>query len=106
MYLATTPCRHSPCPHDQDPDTCDYLSYTTASGCPSSRAPHHIRTGSITWQRSRGIPLEVVADRVNASPQTIEQYYDKEDPRRELEERRRDHIDRLSLTDDTDTTNQ
>jgi len=97
MYLGTVPCAHSPCPHGKNPKTCEFLSYSHASKCPSSRSPHQIRTGSITWQRSRGVPVEVVAERVNASVETIEQYYDKEDPRRELEERRRDHLQNLSL---------
>lgn len=99
-YLATVPCRHEECPHDRDPDSCEYLSYVTASGCPSSRSPHQIRTGSITWQLSRGVPIEVIADRVNSSPETIEEHYDKEDPRRELEQRRRGHLDSLELDND------
>ncbi|MFC7134310.1 MULTISPECIES: tyrosine-type recombinase/integrase [Salinibaculum] len=102
-YLATVPCKHGPCPHENDPASCEYLSYVTASGCPSSRSPHQVRTGSITWQLSRGVPIEVIADRVNSSPDTIEEHYDKEDPRRELEVRRRGHLDALSLDDDTRT---
>lgn len=101
MYLATTPCRHSPCPHGKSPKTCEYLSYTKASGCPSSRSPHQIRTGSITWQRSKGLSPEVVSSRVNASVEVIEQYYDKEDPRRELEQRRRLELGNLELDNDT-----
>jgi hypothetical protein len=100
MYLATVPCHRTDCPHERNPDTCEWLSYSTASQCPSSRAPHHIRTGSITWQRSRGLPVEVVAKRVNSAPSTIRNHYDKEDPRRELEERRRAHLENLELTDD------
>jgi len=97
MYLGTVPCRYRDCPHGKDPDTCEYLAYSRASGCPSSRAPHHIRTGSITWQRSRGLPVEVVAERVNASVDVIERHYDKEDPRRELEQRRRTHLSNLEI---------
>jgi len=100
-YLATVPCHHTQCPHDREPQTCEWLSYSTASNCPSSRSPHQVRTGSITWQLSRGVPIEVIADRVNSSPDTIEQHYDKEDPRRELEERRRDHLDSLEVNDDS-----
>lgn len=98
-YLATVPCKHDPCPHGYSPTDCEFLYYSTASGCPSSRAPHHVRTGSITWQLSRGVPIETIATRVNSSPETIKQHYDKPDPRRELEERRRRHLDSLALED-------
>jgi len=102
MYLATVPCHYTACPHDRDPETCDWLTYTSASHCPSSRSPHQIRTGSITWQRSRELPLDVVSGRVDSAPDTIEQYYDKEDPQREFEERRKQYLDRLD-TDDSST---
>lgn len=98
-WLATVPCHHSPCPHGKQQASCDWFSQSRASNCPSSRAPHHVRTGSITWQLSRGVPIEVVATRVNASVDTIETYYDKEDPERELELRRRSHLDNLTLED-------
>jgi site-specific recombinase XerD len=96
-YLATLPCQHSACPHDKDPETCEYKEYAQASGCPSSRAPHHVRTGSITWQRNRGIPAEVVAERVNSSVDTIEQHYDKEDPVEEMIQRRQPYLDALDI---------
>lgn len=99
-YVATEPCLHEDCPHDNQRETCDWTLQTTASSCPSSRSPHQIRTGSITWQRSRGIPIEVVAKRVDASVRTIKKHYDKEDPRRELEERRRGHLSNLEIRND------
>ena len=97
MYLATVPCLHSACPHGNDPDTCDYLDFTTASQCPSSRSPHQVRTGSITWQLNRGVPVETVSDRVNTSVRVLKRHYDKPDRLEELEERRREHIDRLGF---------
>jgi site-specific recombinase XerD len=100
--LATVPCNYRDCPHGHDPATCEWLSHSRVSQCPSSRAPHHVRTGSITWQRSQGVPVEVVATRVNASVDTIETYYDKEDPRAELEARRRGHLDNLELDNSND----
>lgn len=95
--LATVPCAHRECPHGNQPQSCEWLSQSKVSQCPSSRAPHHVRSGSITWQLSRGVPIEVVAKRVNASVDTIETYYDQEDPRRELEHRRRTHLSNLQL---------
>jgi site-specific recombinase XerD len=100
-WLATVPCHYRDCPHGKRQASCEWFSQSRASNCPSSRAPHHIRTGSITWQRSQGVPAEVVATRVNASVQTIETYYDKEDPEQELERRRRGHLDHLALEDTT-----
>lgn len=102
MYMATVPCLHSPCPHDRDPETCEYTSYQHASGCPSSRSPHHVRTGAITWMRNRGIPAEIVAERVNASVETIEQHYDKEEPIAKMIERRDPYFADLDIDTDHD----
>lgn len=88
MYLATQPCLHAECPHGRDRDTCEWTAYASASQCPSSRAPHHVRTGAITWMRTRGVPAEVVAERVNSGVDTIQEHYDVEDPVREMLERR------------------
>lgn len=84
-YLATLPCQHGPCPHGKDPDECDWTEYVHSSNCPSSRSPHPIRTGAITWILNQGWPPEDVAERVNADVRTIESHYDKADP----EERRK-----------------
>jgi site-specific recombinase XerD len=91
-YNATVPCIHSDCPHGNDPAVCEFLRYEKASGCPSSRSPHHVRTGAITWMRNRGVPAEIVAERVNASVETIEEHYDKENPVDEMIKRRDPHF--------------
>lgn len=100
MYQATFPCRFFSCPHGYDPASCDFKTYTRSSNCPSSRAPHHVRTGSITWHRDRGWPPDAVAERVNASIETIEEYYDKASRRERMENRRRPHLTKLGLTTD------
>lgn len=97
MYLATIPCLHSACPHGNDRETCEYVDYSKASGCPSSRSPHQVRTGSITWQLNRGVPIEVVAERVNTSVRVLKRHYDQPTKREELEERRRQYVDRLGF---------
>lgn len=97
MYLATQPCLHSECPHGKQRSTCEWTDYSHGSKCPSSRAPHQVRTGSITWQLNRNVPLKVVAERVNTSVRTLKKHYDQPTRREELEERRREHIDRLSF---------
>lgn len=75
-YLATLPCLFVPCPHGRDRPTCDWTEYGQASKCPSSRSPHPIRSGSITYQLNIGFPPSVVAERVNADVPTIEDHYD------------------------------
>lgn len=98
-YLAPLPCRYGLCPHDQSPRSCPYKDYHEASKCLSSRSPHKIRTGSITWQLHLGFPPEVVAERVNATVETIDQYYDHASPLERLEERRRPYIDLMEFDD-------
>ena len=97
MYQATVPCLHSPCPHGNDPATCEFLTYSTASKCPSSRAPHQVRTGAITWMLNRGIPIDVVAARANVSVSVLKKHYDKPDYIEEMEKRRRPHLDSLGF---------
>ncbi|AFK19046.2 phage integrase/site-specific recombinase [Haloferax mediterranei ATCC 33500] len=89
-YLATQPCLYRACPHGRDRHSCSYTNRNKSSQCPSSRSPHAIRTGSITWQLDRGIPIELVAERVNAAPATIRRYYDKADELERFRERRQE----------------
>lgn len=87
-YQATQPCLWMECPHSKRRQTCQWTQRSHASKCPSSRSPHTIRTGSITWQLNMGVPIEVVAERVNASIAVIKQYYDQADPEEAFERRR------------------
>ncbi|GAA0272257.1 tyrosine-type recombinase/integrase [Halobacterium noricense] len=96
-YLATLPCLHSECPHGRKRETCEFTERNKASQCPSSRSPHQIRTGSITYQLDSGLPPEVVATRVNASVETIKKHYDKATPRQRMQRRRRRYVDRLEF---------
>jgi len=89
-YLGTQPCVATACPHNRQRETCEFREKSHASKCPSSRAPHQVRTGSITWQLNRGLSYVKVAERVAASPETIRRYYDKGDYADELERRRPD----------------
>ena len=101
-YQATQPCVATACPHNRQRDTCGYTEKSHASKCPSSRAPHAIRTGSITWQLNRGLSYVKVAERVASSPETIRRYYDKADYAEELARRRPDTNDLDILTDSDD----
>lgn len=103
-YQATQPCLYTSCPHNRRRETCEYIQRQHSSKCPSSRAPHAIRTGSITWQLNRGLSYVKVAERVAASPETIRRYYDKADLDDELARRRPDteYLDILHKTGDSD----
>lgn len=98
-YLATQPCLYRDCPHGRERSTCSYVDRNHASKCPSSRSPHRIRTGSITWQLNRGLDIEQVAARVNASPAVIRKHYDAASEREAFEERRRDAAAALDVTE-------
>lgn len=97
IYHATIPCRHSECPHDKTPRSCEWTGRNEASGCPSSRSPHQVRTGSITWQLNRGLTYEEVAERVNSDPDTLRRYYDKATDVERMELRRRNLVDDLEF---------
>jgi site-specific recombinase XerD len=96
-YLATQPCISGPCPHDKDPAECEYRSYHQAAGCPSSRSPHQVRTGAITYMLNNDVPIERVAERVNATVEVIKRHYDKQHQREEMEQRRRAYVDDIEI---------
>lgn len=102
VYQSTQPCVTIACPHNRQRDRCEYTQKSHASKCPSSRAPHAVRTGSITWQLNRGLSYVKVAERVAASPETIRRYYDKADLDDELARRRPDTEDLDILRGDDD----
>lgn len=87
-YQATQPCLWMQCPHSKRRDRCQWTERNHASKCPSSRSPHTVRTGSITWQLNQGYPIERVAERVNATIAVIKQYYDQATAEEEFEQRR------------------
>lgn len=98
-YQATHPCLWTECPHGKRRDSCEWTERTHASKCPSSRSPHRIRTGSITWQLNQGLSIDVVSERVNASPSVIRQHYDQAAVAEEFEERRRAAETALDISD-------
>jgi site-specific recombinase XerD len=98
-YMATQPCAYRPCPHDKDRETCEYRTKSHASKCPSSRSPHQIRTGSITHQLNKWGDFELVAERVNANPETLRRYYDKASDDEQYRERRAGLVDELELSE-------
>ena len=102
-YLGTQPCLYRDCPHGTTRACCEFPTRNHASKCPSSRSPHAIRTGSITWQLGK-MEIDQVASRVNAAPSTIRRYYDVASIREEFEDRRREIGTNLDI-DENDTEN-
>ena len=97
-YLATVPCTRGPCPHDEDPDSCEYLSSTTASGCPSSRSPNQVRSGAITRMLHR-----TSKERVKYRAKTTQwEHYDHATQQQKMQHRDREVIDDIGLEGDDD----
>ncbi|MFB6127182.1 MAG: tyrosine-type recombinase/integrase [Halolamina sp.] len=101
-YMSTHPCVAQPCPHGHEKATCEFRGYATASQCPSAYGPHHVRTGSISWHRDRGVPKEITGERVNASEDVIDRYYDKSTKHERMELRRRPHLDKVDIEEEDD----
>ncbi|QSG05327.1 tyrosine-type recombinase/integrase [Halapricum desulfuricans] len=87
-YEATQPCMAVECPHGKRRPNCEWVPRNRSSLCPSTRAPHAIRRGSITWQLNLGFDLQTVADRAAATPSVIRRYYDDPNYDDELDRRR------------------
>ena len=88
VYRWTQPCRWGGCPHDEDPNTCEYRKRESLANCPSSRSPHGVRRGAITKHLRDGTPEEVVSDRMNSSREVIDQHYDERSEREKMRLRR------------------
>jgi len=88
VYIVTQPCRYGTCPHDREPETCEATEHSKEARCPSSRSPHPLRSGVITYLRDQDWPPEVVGERVDATPETIRLHYDLPDKIRRMQSRR------------------
>ncbi|WP_049923873.1 tyrosine-type recombinase/integrase [Halopiger djelfimassiliensis] len=86
-YKWTRPCAVGlGCPHDRDPEECEAAQKNnSAYKCPSSRAPHHIRTGYITDQKNRGVSSDAIDQRCDVSPRVQDLHYDLPDDTEERE---------------------
>ncbi|MFT4949611.1 MAG: site-specific recombinase XerD [Natronomonas sp.] len=86
-YKRTRPCMVGlDCPHDRDPEDCEAAQKNnSAFKCPSSRAPHHIRTGYITDQKNRGVSGDGIEQRCDVSSRVQKLHYDLPDDAEERE---------------------
>lgn len=99
-YLGTQPCLAQRCPHGEERPACTYVHRNHASKCPSSRALHAVRTGSITWQYLQGVDVEDIGKRVNATPETVRKHYLKPELVDEFEQRRAETTLSLDIQND------
>jgi hypothetical protein len=101
-YMWTRPCEVGlDCPHDRNPADCDAAQKNNlAFKCPSSRAPHYIRTGYITDQKNRGVSAGGVEQRCDVSPRVQKLHYDLPD---DTEERERFEDEFREADDDPDS---
>lgn len=53
----------------------------STSTCRSSRSPHNVRSGRMTTYRRDDVLRQVVGDRLNASAQVLDTYYDRHSER-------------------------
>lgn len=88
LYRVTRPCwRGEGCPHDRNIDTCEATHIDHASKCPSSRSPHDVRSGRVTYYRREDVPRRIVEDRLNASEDILSRHYDRRSDREQAEQR-------------------
>ncbi|CAI50775.1 XerC/D-like integrase [Natronomonas pharaonis DSM 2160] len=89
LYRVTRPCWYNDgCPHDRDPDECEATDDGSMSKCPSSRSPHDVRSGRLTFYRLREVDEKVVSDRMDASEEILDKHYDRRSERQKAEQRR------------------
>jgi site-specific recombinase XerD len=95
FYKLSHPCFYTgECPHDENPETCDYKQNVDyASQCPSAEPPHSARKASITYWRQRDTPAQQVGERANVNQDIIEKHYDKRTDQKKMDQRK-DFFDR------------
>lgn len=93
---ATQPCEYGECPHDIDPAECDARgSDGYPSKCPSSRGPHAVRRGSITYHLNQEVSPEVVSERCDVSLEVLYKHYDVRTDRERMTVRKNNMEDLL-----------
>jgi site-specific recombinase XerD len=96
VYRLTQPCAYGACPHQRDPETCEATERQHESKCPSSRSPHPVRKGSISWHLANRVPISVVETRCDASREVIRRHYDMRSPVDRALDRRDSVLPRVS----------
>ena len=79
VYKYSRPCSvDGECPHDRTPSTFEAAqSADTASRCPSSVPPYALRHGYLSNRLNLEVPIEIVGERCDVSPDVIKKHYDE-----------------------------
>lgn len=90
FYRLSHPCFYTgKCPHDENPDDCEYKQNVDySSQCPSAEPPHSARKASITYWRQRDTPAQQVGERANVNQDIIEKHYDKRSKKDKMNQRK------------------
>lgn len=83
----TRPCYYSDeCTVGREIKDCEATSWEEAAKCPESVKPHSIRRSSITNWLNEGHSKELISDRMDVSPDVLDEHYDArtEEEKREL----------------------
>jgi hypothetical protein len=86
----TQPCEYAECPHERDPETCEARGDGYSSKCPSSRSPHAVRRGAITYHLNSNTSPEVVSERMDVSLDVLYEHYDARTEKERMDVRRDD----------------
>ncbi|WP_338728841.1 site-specific integrase [Haladaptatus sp. DJG-WS-42] len=78
-YKYTQPCRIGlECPGGRNPDVCEARQeHEQCATCPYNYHPHALRGASITHHLNDGWPVNNLSERVDASPEVINDHYDE-----------------------------
>lgn len=91
IYRVTRPCWiGDECPHDKDPNSCEWNTYHACSKCPSTRSPHDFRKARVTKFRNDGVSKGVVSDELDASGDILDKHYDRANQRQRAQRRWRE----------------
>ncbi|MFP9062323.1 tyrosine-type recombinase/integrase [Natrialbaceae archaeon A-chndr2] len=92
VYAVTRPCvTEGGCPHeDYDPDLCEAAQNNNdACKCPSSKAPHALRSGALTRQIKNEVPESLISDRADVSVEVLKAHYAELSEEEQMELRRK-----------------
>ena len=92
IYAVTRPCvTEGGCPHeDYEPESCQAAQNNNdACKCPSSKAPHALRSGALTRQIKNEVPKSLISDRADVSEGVLDDHYAELSEEEQMELRRR-----------------
>jgi site-specific recombinase XerD len=91
IYRWTRPCEHGEgCPHDRDLEECTARQRVQkAAECPSTRSPHDVRRGAISYYLDADTPVKAISDRADVSESVLTKHYDARTEEEKADARRK-----------------